>query len=608
MAFGGLCMALTAVCVCKLGQRLVNRTVGVWSGLLVAVNGVLLWGGVSGMEIGFVALLITGTTLALVVEAPNKRFFVTPILGFFTSLARPEAFVFVFALTIAMAWITLRESRFKSGERARTIGHLAPLLLPLVAYGGQSLFYLLVTGSTSANGMKAKSLLYKPILYPAEFLDGTLSNFHEFLRVFTGLNGFDFVFPGALITGLLGTLYLGYRKAAWFPVSIALFGGFLLVLLAISTLRTATVHHLRYAQPFLPVLLLLASIGLYGLTCLVRSRRNRRLMTSFVFTTALLFTLVEMPAWGVRLGQQAAGIRDQQVSISAWMDGNLPKDAVVAVNDVGAPAYLGDHRIVDLIGLTTNRLTVPNAHRAGALYEALGEMPEDDRPDYFVVFPDWPVHDLEQGGLFEPEPIATFRLDSPRYSHLTPGGGSACQAARSCDVVHVHEADWSSVDTGDTPVEAAPRGDIRDHVDVADLENEEEHHYRVEPAQHGFQPYTELSTADSPSGEIVDSGRTVLGGEAMTVDHLEPGRPVEITSRIATNAEETVPGETEVSVGGEAVGTWDRETTHAGWRESTFTIPAEFVTGSTLRIEFDSPPEFLGPFPEYTSYGYWYSQ
>lgn len=630
MGFGALCFALTAAFVYHIGRRIMSRRLGAWAGFLVAANGALLWGSVSGMEIGFVAMLVSGSVLAFTVEAPRKRFVLTPLISVLAALARPEAFIFTVALAAAMVWTALRGPRRRSV--GRTLAQLALIPLPLVAYCGQMLFYWLATGTTSANGMQAKSLLYNPITYFTDVVDETLTRFHDFLLVFNGLNTFDYVFPGALLVAILGTLYLVREKPAWRPLGLAMAGGFLLVLLAISTLKTAHSHHLRYVQPFMPILILLAAIGLYAVARLLPARRTRLLAANFTLTLALIFTVFEMPAWSIRLGQQSAGIRDQQVSISNWIKGHLPPDAVIAVNDVGAAAYFTDREIVDLIGLATNDLTIPSLHGPGSLYEALSRMPEDRRPDYFSVFDNWSVYGLKDGLFAERGPIITFQLKSPVYSHRTAGSGSACQAARYCNEVVIYEADWSSVGSGDRPA-VAPRGEIRDYVDVANLRSESGHDYRVLPAHHGFQPVTSLDSVHRDGREIVDSGRHVIGGEVMTVRNLTPGLPVTITSRIS--AREPLPDvytgsrEVAVTVNGHEIGLWrfgsardDQRAAQAsgagdsdgkpddgqGWHETTFTIPGEFVTGSSITVEFGPVQEFLAPYPDYTSYGYWFSQ
>lgn len=610
MGFGLLCFSLTSVCAYRIGSRIVNRQVGAWAGLLVAANGVLLWGAVSGMEIGFVALLITSSVLAFTIEAPNERFVLTPLVGTLAALARPEAFFFTAVLGIAMVWTALRKPRNQGASAARALGRLVLVPLPFLAYAGQKLLYRITTGTTSANGMQAKSLLYNPITYFTDVVDETLSRFHGFLTVFSGLNTFDYVFPGALIAAMLGTVYVVREKPAWRPLVLAMAGGLLLVLLAISTLKTAHTHHLRYVQPFMPILLLLAVTGLYALAGLLRARRSRLLVVNFAFTMTLVFSLFQMPAWSIRLGQQSAGIRGQQVSINNWIQGHLPSGAVIAVNDVGAPAYFTDHYIVDLIGLTTNELTVPNVHGPGSLYEALLDMPEQRRPDYFSIFDNWSVHGLKEAGVFGDAPVITFQLKSPRYSHRP--AGTVCQSTGVCDEVVIYEADWSNAGSGDRPAEVRPPGRIRDHVDVADLASEQAHSYRVKPAHNGFQPLTSVRTVGYDGREVVDSGRHVIGGEVMTASNLTPGRPVTITSRISATRPlpDTYTGsrEVQVSVNGQDVGLWRFEAGDEGWYESTFTIPGELVRDSTLTVELGPVQTFLGPYPDYTSYGYWFSQ
>ncbi|MDR7302437.1 glycosyltransferase family 39 protein [Haloactinomyces albus] len=620
MGFGSLCFALTAVCVFLIGRRVMNRRVGAWAGGLVAVNGALLWGSVSGMEIGFVALLLTAALLAFTVEAPRKHFVLTPVVAALAALSRPEAFIFTVVLCVAMTWTVLRRDRARSTSHSPshsmswpgTLGLLAPISLPLLAGIGQRLFYRAVTGTTTATGAQAKSLLYTPIFYPTEFLDAALTRFHGFLLVFSGLNDYAFVFPGALLVGIVGTVHLLREQPTRRPLVLAMAFGFLLVLLAISTLRTAHVHHLRYVQPFMPILLLLATIGLSAVGGLFATRRARILVTNSVFTMALVFSLSEMPAWSFRLGQQSAGIRDQQVSISNWMKGHLPPESVIAINDAGATAYFSEHDIVDLIGLTTNGLAEPNRHGPGSLYEALRRMPEQQRPDYFAVFDNWPVYGLQEGGLFGEEPLIEFQLKSPRFSRPTPGSGSACQASRLCNEVVIHKADWSDVGTGDLPAEVDPPGRIRDYLNVADLRSEQAHAYRVKPVHRGFQPTTSVETVTYSGHDVVDSGRHVIGGEVLTARNLTSGRPVTITSRI--DAARPLPGthtgsrQVRVSVDGRTVGRWHFGADGDGWHESTFTIPGRFVTDSTLRIEFGPVRTFLGPYPDYTSYGYWFSQ
>ncbi|MER5391265.1 hypothetical protein ABTZ89_19455, partial [Saccharopolyspora sp. NPDC002686] len=248
------------------------------------------------------------------------------------------------------------------------------------------------------------------------------------------------------------------------------------------------------------------------------------------------------------------------------------------------------------------------AHGPGSLYEELKRLPEQRRPDYFVIFDSWSVHGLGEGGLFGRE-LITFELKSPRFSHTTLGGGSACQAARNCDKVTVYQADWDLLDSGDQPLEP-PNGQIRDRLNVADLRDEERHDYQVVPAHQGFQPRTHLRTVIGPDGgDVVDSGRHVVGGESFTFHDLVPGRELTILGRIdptePEGGEPTGSRAVQVRADDELVGTWRFDADPRGWVETTFTIPAELVTEPTLTVELGPLQEFLGPYPDYSSYTYW---
>src|SRR5262249_5069755 len=50
-------------------------------------------------------------------------------------------------------------------------------------------------------------------------------------------------------------------------------------------------------------------------------------------------------------------IQQMDVTLGRWVARHVPDDASVAVNDIGAIAYFGKHRVVDAIGLATPELT-----------------------------------------------------------------------------------------------------------------------------------------------------------------------------------------------------------------------------------------------------------
>ena len=591
VVLGIACLAVTAALTCRLGTRLVSRTVGVASGVLVALSGPLLWGATSGMEVGLTALLAVATVLSFVREQP--RFRLTPVLALLLALIRPEGMLLAVALCVAMVWMVVRSGEVRGG---RTFGRAAFSLLPLAGPAAQYLFYWLATGSIRANGVEAKSYLFEqPVFYLGEALDRAVVNLRAAIGLFSGFTNQDFAFPAALLFALGGGAYLLYTRPQRRPVLTAIAVGYALIAMSISTLSTALMHELRYWQPFMPIFILLAVSGMYAATRVIPGPTARRAGLATLLVIAMAFSVAALPTWAVRLGRQAATIRQTDVSAGIWVNRNLPPDAVLAVKDVGAVAYFGDRQVVDMIGLATNGLAKASNHGIGSLYERLRHMPAEQRPDYVVGYDDPPgpsMRPLRSTGILD-EPLVAFPvpLDKTNIVPFTQ--------------LTIYPADWRLAGSGDR---APVRGQVRDYLNVGSLDAEKAHEYQPRTALVGMQPKTVLDRKRN----VIDSGRKILGGERFTVHDLRPGEPLRVVARIKPSGGESSPSldpsAIALRVNGEQVATWDPEQTGSKWQVHTFVVPASAVTASTLRIELGETDPFLSPHPKYTSYGYWFIQ
>lgn len=618
VAIGIAATAATTVATYRLGVVLGGRTVGLWAGVLTMVSGPLLWGATSGMEVGLVAALTTGTLLAFAVEQPRARFLATPVVGTLLALARPEGLLVALAVCAGMVWTVARVTWADRRSPLRALGPAALACLPAVAGAVQLLVYRVVTGTAQANGVQAKSWLTQGLLvWPLEVGDQVLRNVQDFLAELTGLPQQDLVPPATLpfaVVGLLALALAPQGRSRWRTFAVVVALGLGLVVLSVSVLVTAQWQNVRYLQPFLPVLLLLGVLGVQAVADVVASEpRGRRLLLHGPLVLALVFSLAYAPTWALRLGQQAQTIREAPVTIAHWLRGNVPAGMPIAVNDVGATAYFSEHPTVDLVGLTTNGFAGPANQGAGTLYERLAEMPPAQRPGYFSIYQDWPgvpVYDLERAGVLGDEPVMVFPLRSPAKGirGLAP---PPCQTDRSCDRVDVWQADWSLVGSGDAPDAPVP-GRVRDHLNVASLTDEARHAWSPQITHTGLQPRSVVHTQEpTPGREVVDSGRRIVGGETFTLRGLTPGRPAALTTRSDARGPD---GDLEVdrgfavTVDGRPAGTWEPVISGDGWAQSSFTVPAELVTDDELTITTGPRQPFLGPYPEYVSYGYWISQ
>lgn len=580
--------------------RLGGRAAGWWAGLLTALCGPLLWGGASGMEVGLLAALTTGTLLSYLRERP--RFRATPVVAALLALTRPEGFLLAAAFTAAMAWTLLRPAPGPAARAGRPWGRLALVAVPVVVFAGQLLLYRVLTGTSQANGVLAKSWLHTGFLrQPLEIADHVQRNVAAILASLSGLSGQDVLAPLALVLAVLGVAVLAARRER--VLAVVLGGGLASVVLAVATLTTAMWQDLRYLQPFLPLLLLLVVLG----AGLVGNRAARTGLLAVV----LLFALAATPAWALRLGQQASAMREGPVSVAQWIAGNVPPGDAVAVNDVGAAAWFGGHRTVDLVGLTTNGMAAPSLNGPGTLYEALRALPGPERPQWFAVFDRWggvPVADLGRAGLLGAEPVITFGLAGPARP-ISASAPQTCQLDRSCDRVSIWRADWSAADSAQAPDLPVP-GRIVDHLNVGDMADEAAHGWTTDPPVLGVQPDSVLDRAVVAPGRLVaDSGRHVVGGETFTLGGTVPGRPVTLTGRISAGP--ALPGErtrvVAVDVDGRPAGEWTLPDAQP-WAQASFTVPGELVTGDRVTVTTRPVAPLLAPYPDYRSYGWWASR
>lgn len=577
-------LVVTAVLGRELGRRLCCESAGTWAGVLISTNGIFLWGATGGMEISLLAALFLGTLVAFVHELSTRRFILAPVLGALTALTRMEGLIFAGVIVAVILVTLLLDLR---NRRLSPVGFLkaAPLaMLPVFAGALLLLFYKLVTGTSSANGMLAKSLLKEPAFYPTEFVQQSISNLTEAsLQLLMGFKNGNFLFPGALLFCVVGLVYLVSRDARSRTFAVAAGVALALSVSSIATLSTWDWNHYRYFLPFFPLILVFAVIGFYAL-----GPRESSWLPFALAGFALLFSLIGLPKWAIVMGGNSSQIHEQQVSIGHWIKDDLPPDARVGINDAGAVRYYGGHPTVDLIGLTTNDLALPTRNGMGSLYEALERMPENERPDYFSIYPSW-LSGLEPSGVFGRE-VKRFSLsDRPNLPSIVGG-----------NLVVVYEANWRLANSGEAPV--APSGEVKDSLDVAELESEEEHGYEMEFPQVGLKPDNVLVREFYPNGkEVVDAGRSIPGTEKFTVNNLEPGRPVEILMR-TTGASFDL----DVKAAGKEAGTWNFQSPGPGWHETSFTVPADLVKSGELQVELQPPKDT--PLAKHAAFHYWFLQ
>jgi hypothetical protein len=615
VALGAVGLVLSALLLVALGLRLGGPAGALIGTALFLANPHLLWGYMSGMEIALYGTVLLATTLAYVVERREGRFRATRWWLFALAGSRPEGAILCGVFGVFMAWDRRRASRAPGGPR-----FLAPaLLLPFAAAALPFLVNLAVSGSIESTSAQAKSIFAEPYRDTREeYIRKTPGIVVDVAKVY--LSQFETTpggvvnarVAGASIAGLLLLALLSVwprgAQRSTRPPALAL-----LSLLAAGFVVSSVpvywwVHLFRYMQGFAPLLLVAVAAGWGRLAWLAWARLPRAL----AWSSAVLVTVAPLALAGPILlegseritlfyGFNCENILHQQVKVGRWIDRNLPRDAIVGINDAGALAYYGKRRTVDMIGLTTEGFARVYRSGLGCLFEHLRRLPPGQLPTYFAIYPDWFPY-WRQSGILGPE---IFR------AHLavnTICGGT--------DKV-VYPATWIDVRGTDEPEESADAiGEKRrvDSLDLAWLDDERRHDWRADPeAKDVLRQHT---YAAHPTRPLTDGGRIVRGGERFRVS-VAPGKDLLMIMR--TDA--WYPTRLRVAVDGKPAGVWEYAMAESSWVEPRTTIPGALLTRERPEIEIvregyrpegkggpaaETAPELAGR--DYAPFHYWFYQ
>lgn len=331
---------------------------GTSAALALLAVGPVVWAALSGMEVPLAAALVAG---ALAADSRGREV-LAAALAALAPLARPEAIVFSTLLALA------RPSR----QRIAVFAVLtAAALAPAVAFSLATVG--LPVPATAAAKVEGGLL-------------GLLAGEREPWRRLLIDRPADFALDWArwLWTGhpLLPLALVPALVAVWRRHGAAL--GLPALALVIHPAATALLapyrgpgfQEGRYSTHLLPLafVVLAAALGPRW-----SPRRTAGVAAWLALALVGLLPAAERYGWGVQ------NINAMQVHLGRWVDRHLPARARLAVNDVGAIAYVSRREVIDLMGLVTPEI-IP--------YRRRGELGVIDFlrqrcPDYVIIFPAW---------------------------------------------------------------------------------------------------------------------------------------------------------------------------------------------------------------------------
>jgi hypothetical protein len=396
---GGASVAMAKVLgiACALGAAgLTRRAAQAWgappgvavvAGVALLWTGPIAWGALSGMEVTLAALLVAA---ALVVHAAERPW-LTAALAALAVTARPEAVLLVPFLLLSRPLAPARLTAF--------------VLVPAVVIAPMVAFSYATVGAPYPATAAAKV---------EGGLIGWLGGLREPLTMTLGLRPWAFLREWAswlaLTHVLLPLLLLPAILLAWRRGGRAL-GIVALALLAhplgmalLAPYRGPGFQEGRYSIHLLPLAIVVVAVGLGAA---VERRRRVALLAWLALALWTLVPAAERYAWGVQ------NIEAMQVRLGHWVAANTPPRARLAVNDIGALAYVSRREIVDLMGLVTPEILPYRRQGEDGVIRFVSQV----CPDYVIIFPTWFPRLAARTDLLEP-------LQRVRLERVEVAGGA----------------------------------------------------------------------------------------------------------------------------------------------------------------------------------------
>lgn len=548
-----------------------------FAAVLFVSNGAMTWHYLSGMETG---LVITFTLLALygfVTKHPHL-FAVSATL---LALSRPEASILAALATFMyVARYRFQDQRSEKRKRLQTLA----LALPVVAAMVQPSLNMILTGSASASGSRAKSILSTVPFALQNVASRILDNFARIWRELA-TDG-DFLPVTIVIMAIVGVLALAHERRYVLTLLVL----WLLTLAsAISTLDTAFWHFKRYQMPIYALMFPLAVWGACGIWQ-VFQRRNRtqyNVIPRYALAALLLLSVIATgQSWREFHRLYAVNVDNiaaQPYPMALWLLNNTDTDARVAVHDVGMMRYVGNRYTIDIVGLTTEHAADYWRNGPGSVGEFLLAL--DSPPDYIAAY-------TTARGLNYLVDTTIYGTERAGFQAIYQPADNVALGAEFQGIFEFEATDQSVLNSVQIQPEwlfEQPTPEPVASINVANLKSEQAHNYSWQNNQSETGFITEIyefPPVACPSNSVkcstIDGGRRINGNEQFTVN-VQPG----VDSVLITRLHPAQPGSFDVYVDDVFVDTQWIPAIPGRWLEITTFIPGEHLIGTDARIRIE---------------------
>jgi hypothetical protein len=556
--------------------------------LAFGVSGGLAWAALSGMETALIVCL----TLYVLDRAVRGDLRGVVIGGVLCAITRPEgAIVAVLAagyVVIPLLFPRLKprailkvvRQNFESSpvlQRRVHIGWLLGIFAIFLAIAIQPALNYALTGTFTASGMQAKSILYNiPFDLPTA-IAAVFNNFgRAWLELLTGLDrdGVIYFAPVLLVIGLIGAVFSRATRRPALLVLLVIAGNFA----ALSILETAFWQFKRYQQP--AIALAFVAFGWYVIR---QTKYPKLLFAGFM----VIFSVLASGLFAMLYRDNVYEVASLQVPLGRYVHSITTPQDRIAVHDIGVMAYIGERPVYDVVGLAT--LGVASAWRSGpgAVYEQLRA--STSRPTHMAIYE-------------EPHGLSYFK-NTPLFMETLrrfPSTNIPRNVASAASGQIVTRIDWSGATVADKPIQPALEGFVlTDQLNIANLDDERAHRYQSAPADLiGYATETFYQPTLNSDAKFLDGGRRV-NREQFTI-RTTPNQELFWMIRVHPRSTAHLT----LYADDQRVGALVQPGDLGGrWLEIAAIIPARYIRNSETRLRVQAEPGEV-----YQPYQHWFYQ
>jgi hypothetical protein len=112
----------------------------------------------------------------------------------------------------------------------------------------------------------------------------------------------------------------------------------------------------------------------------------------------LLMSLPYFLVFAAALGKNTDNINSQQVKLAGWVNENVKKDEVIAINDIGAITFINGNKIIDMAGLVTPEILRYRQYNWGDNLDSINYLLKKNNVSYIIIYDHWFKEYLDKYG------------------------------------------------------------------------------------------------------------------------------------------------------------------------------------------------------------------